>query len=269
MCERAIKRARRIGWVSVGALFLIANSAAAQSVPPPLTSNRPGIGDSEALVAPGALQLEAGIQGQDAPPGGERRWTQTWGQLTIRFGLGPRIELFAGWDGLSLDRVRAGGESRLLAGGNDLRVGTKLAVLAEERHGLTLAVAPAWSFPVGSEEFTSSSHDGSLRLLWARSLPRDWSVGGNLLFTRTSDAGDRYWDNGAMLGLTRTLTPTVSAFAEISGVVPADRPAAWTIDAGLAWVARPDLQWDFSVGHTLHDRGDDWFVSAGVTLRRQ
>src|SRR5688572_25286195 len=119
MRERAVKRARRIRCVSVGTLFLIASWSAAQSVPPPLTSNRPGIGDSEALVAHGAVQLEAGVQGQDAPPGDDRRWTQTWGQLTVRFGLRSRIELFAGWDGLSLDRVSAGGESRFLAGGND------------------------------------------------------------------------------------------------------------------------------------------------------
>ena len=140
--------------------------------------------------------------------------------------------------------------------------------MSEDRHGLTLSVAPAWSFPVGSEEFTSSSNDGSFRLMWARSLPRDWSVSGNLLFTRTSDEAGRYWDNGAMLGVTRVLTSTVSAFAEVSGVFLADRTDAWTLDAGVAWVARPNLQWDVSAGHIFHSRVDDWFASAGITLRR-
>ena len=137
----------------------------------PLTSNRPGIGDSEALVGRGVVQIESGFQAQGEPPGNDRPWTQTWGQLTFRLGLSPRIEIFTGWDGLSLDRVNEDGQSRVVAGGNDFRVGAKLAVLSEERHGLTLTVAPAWSFPVGSEEFTSGSNDGSLRLLWARSLP--------------------------------------------------------------------------------------------------
>jgi Putative MetA-pathway of phenol degradation len=252
-----------------GALLLTAFSASAQTVTPPLTSNRPGIADSEALVGRGVIQIEGGIQAQDAPPGGDRAWTQTWGQLTIRVGVRPRIEIFAGWDGLSLDRVSANGESRFVAGGNDLRLGTKLAVLSEDRHAWTLTVAPAWSFPVGSEAFTSSSNDGSFRVLWARSLPRDWSVSGNVLFTRTSDEAGRYWDNAAMVGVTRALTSTVSAFAEVSGVLLAERPDAWTLDAGVAWVARPNLQWDVSAGHTFDHRAEDWFVSAGITVRRR
>jgi hypothetical protein len=29
------------------------------------------------------------------------------------------------------------------------------------------------------------------------------------------------------------------------------------------------VQWDVSAGHTFNDRGNDWFVSAGVSLRRR
>ena len=80
------------------------------------------------------------------------------------------------------------------------------------------------------EAFTSSSNDGSCRLLWARSLTRDWTVSGNVLFTRTSDAAGRFWDNGVMVGMTRALTSTVSAFAEVSSVLLAERPGR--VDAG-------------------------------------
>lgn len=247
-------------------MLLVATSASAQ---PPLTSNRPGIGDSEALVGRGVIQVEAGVQMQGAPPALESVWTQTWGQLTVRAGLVPRLEIFAGWDGLSLDRVRVNGVSHLVTGGNDLRLGFKVALLEEEHQGITVAVAPAWSFPVGAEAFSSSSNDGSLRLLWARSLPRNWSVSGNVVSSYTTDRSGRYLDNGVMTVLTRSLTPSVTAFGEVAGALLAGRPDAWTIDAGAAWVARPNLQWDVSAGHTFHDRGDDWFISAGVTLRRR
>jgi hypothetical protein len=264
------QRSRRRGraGISTSALLLLATAAGAQTEPPPLTSNRPGIGESEALVPPRAVQLEAGVQRQDAPPGAEQRWTQTWGQLNLRVGVSSRVELFTGWDGLSLDRRDIDGESRIVAGGNDLRIGSKIAVLSEQRHGVTLTVSPAWSFPVGSESFSSSANDGSIRVMWARSLPRDWSVSGNVLFTRTSDTAGRYWDNGIMAGVTRALTSTVSAFVELAGALIAERPDAWTLDAGSAWVARPNLQWDVSAGHTFDHRGDDWFVSAGITIRR-
>ena len=242
-------------------------SAHAQPAVPPLSSNRPGISDSEELVERGAFQVESGVQWQGAPPGEERRWTQTWGQLTLRYGLTRRVELYGGWDGLSVDRVSVNGESQLVAGGNDVRIGAKFAILTEEAQGLTLTVAPAWSFPAGSDEFTSASNDGSFRLLWARSLPRDWWVSGNVLFTRTTDAGHRYWDSGVMVGVTREFTPALSGFAELSAVLLADQPDAYTVDTGVAWVAGPDLQWDVSAGHTFAHRGDDWFVSAGITLR--
>jgi Putative MetA-pathway of phenol degradation len=236
---------------------------------PPLTSNRPGIGDSEALVASGVFQLEAGGQLEEAPPGGDLRWKQTWGQLTIRYGLSRRIEIFGGWDGFSLDRVLINGTSRVVVGGNDLRLGTKLALLTEEAHGLTLTIAPAWSFPLGSEEFTSGSEDPSFRVLWARSLPRDWSISGNLLWLRTSDTIGRYWDTSVTVGVTRGLTESFSVFVEGSNVLQAIRPDSLTIDGGIAWVVRTDLQLDLSAGHTLHNRGDDWFASAGITLRRR
>jgi hypothetical protein len=255
--------------VFVVASLLTAASAAAQPEVPPLSSNRPGISDSEELVVRGAIQLEGGGEWAGAPANSDRRWTQTWGQLTVRIGLAKRVELFAGWDGVSLDRVRLAGESQVVAGGNDFRLGTKLAILNEAQNGLTLTVAPAWSFPTGSAEFSSSSNDGSFRLLWARGLASDWWVSGNVLFTRTTDDGERYWDNGVMVGVTHELTPAWSMFVELSAVLLADRPDAYTMDAGLAWVAGPDLQWDVSAGHTFANRGDDWFVSAGVTVRRR
>ena len=148
-------------------------------------------------------------------------------------------------------------------------MGAKLALLMEEAHWLTLTIAPAWSFPVGSEEFTSGSQDPSFRALWARSLPRNSSISGNLLWTRTSDALGRYWDSSVTVGLTRGVTERLSAFVEGSNVLQVIRPDSLTIDGGIAWIVGRDLQLDVSAGHTLHDRGDDWFVSAGITLRRR
>jgi hypothetical protein len=109
-----IARARVAAYFTAFVLAIV--QAAAQSDPPPLTSNRPGIGDSEALVPRGAFQLEAGMQAQDAPPGSDRGWTETFGQVTMRVGLTRRVEVYGGWDGVSLDRVRIDGESHIVTG---------------------------------------------------------------------------------------------------------------------------------------------------------
>jgi hypothetical protein len=243
-------------------------SVFAQPADEPLTSNRPGVGDSEALVARRALQVETGVHWQEAPPGEEAKWTQTWGQLTVRFGLGRRVELFTGWDGLSLDRVAAeDGSSSLVAGGNDLRFGAKFGLLDESQHPLTLTVAPAWSVPIGADEFTSGSNDPSLRFLWARSLPADWSVSGNLVLTRTSDDAGRYWDNAVTFTVARAVGEKMSLFVEGVNVLLAERGDVWTVDGGMGWTRGADWQWDISAGDTFFRNGSAWFVSAGVTRR--
>ncbi len=252
--------------LAVGALVLIA--AVGVHAQSPLTSNRPGIGDSEALIDRGAFQFESGIQFREAPPDSERAWTQTWGQFTVRLGIRQRLELFAGWDGLSLDRIQIDGISRVESGGNDLRVGAKIAVLDEDAHGVALTVAPAWSFPIGDDEFSSHSNDGSVRLLWARTLPRNWSLGGNVVSTYTSGAEGRYIDNRVTAGLTRALTGKLSVFAEVATALLETQPDSWTVDAGLAWLARPNMQWDVSAGRGFRDQDQSWFLSAGITLRR-
>ena len=73
---------------------------------------------------------------------------------------------------------------------------------------------------------------------------------------------------GVMVGVARTLTPGFSVFGEGVTAVLADRPDVWTVDAGWAWVTRPNVQWDMSAGHSFNRRGDAWFVSGGLTLRR-
>jgi len=256
-------------WPAVIAVAIVAATAplrADQVNPPALTSNRPGIAESEALVGPGTLQVETGVQASGSPSDSEESQEITWGQLAVRLGVTRRVELFAGWDGLSLDRIHTNGESRIEAGGNDLRIGAKLALLDDD-HGLVLTVSPAFSFPVGDERFSSGSEDASLRVMWARTLPQDWSVSGNFLFNRTTDDSRRYWDNGVMVGVERALTPAFSLFAEGVTVLLADRPDVWTVDAGWAWVTRPNGQWDVSAGHSFNHRGDAWFVSGGLTLR--
>jgi len=72
-----------------------------------------------------------------------------------------------------------------------------------------------------------------------------------------------------MVGVTRAFTPSLSGFVETSNVLQAKRPDTLAIDAGLAWARGPDLQLDASMGHSFFDRGEDWFVSAGITLRRR
>ena len=147
-----------------------------------------------------------------------------------------RLEVFVTWGGLSVSRDSVQGTTRVEAGATDLLIGAKLALLDESRHVLTLTVEPAYSVPIGGDDFSSGSYDGSVRLMWARSLPKDWSVSGNILFLSTTDASGRYWDNLVTTSVGRSLSSSVGAFVELATGL--DDPQLWTVDGGIAWVPR-------------------------------
>jgi hypothetical protein len=247
---------------------LCASAAASgqPAAPPELTSNRPGIGDSEALVGRGVLQLELGVEASESQAAAERTWATAWGQATVRFGIIDRVEAFVNWGGVSVDRDSAAGTTVIQTGSNDVVLGAKVALLNESRHGVSFTVAPSSSLPIGGDEFSSGSFDGSLRLMWARSLPKAWDVSGNLLFLRTSDAGGRYWDNLLTTSAGRSVSPSLYLFGELA--VGLAEPRAWTLDGGLAWLSRQNVQWDVSAGMLVRGPGDSWFLSGGLTLRR-
>jgi hypothetical protein len=139
-------------------------------------------------------------------------------------------------------------------------------VLSESRHGLTLTVQPTTSFPIGGEDFSSGSYDGSFRLMWGRSLPRGWDASGNIVFLRTTDENGWYWDNVVTTTVGKSLTESLSVFTELA--VGLAEPSAWTVDGGIAWLPRTNVQWDLSAGVLVRGPGQSWFVSGGVTLRR-
>lgn len=246
-----------------GAVMLALASAAplwAQS-PPPLTSNRPGIGESEVLVPAGSLQFEGGTQLSVGP--GTRDRALALGQPTFRYGVTSWFELFGGSDGY----VHAHGAA---SGASDLRLGAKLAIVESKAdQPWTLTVSPGWSLPTGTGAFTSTSHDVSLRALWARGLPRAWSVSGNVYGLRTTVDGDRSWQSLTTLSVARQLSDTTGAFVEIAASHPEGGPSHWMLDGGLAVVSGEDVQWDVSTGRRVGGHGVTWFVSAGLTLRHR
>ncbi len=134
----------------------------AAATPPPITSNRPGIGDSEALVGRAVVQLELGVQTGVSKSGVESDWSTGWGQSTLRIGIVDPIEVFVTWGGLSVDRDSVAGVTTIESGATDLLAGAKFAVLNESRHGLTLTLEPTFSVPIGGDDFSTGSYDGSL-----------------------------------------------------------------------------------------------------------
>ena len=95
-----------------------------------LTSNRPGISESEALVGARVVQVEAGLSLTRAR---SQTLALSVPELTLRLGLAPRFELFASADGYlwSHENNRTDGSNR--NGGSDVSFDAKNRVLV---HGV-------------------------------------------------------------------------------------------------------------------------------------
>jgi hypothetical protein len=217
---------------------------------------------------PGAIQVEAGstLTVFSDEIGRHHLWDLP--ELTFRAGLNDRIEVFAVATGLWIDSVRDQGASIKTIGGSDVQLNAKFGLLTEDRHALTLSAAAGLSLPVGSAAFSSGSYDPSLRLLWAKGLPRDWSLSGNVDFSESTAKSDWRSAGGISVGAGHPMTRASSWFVELFGNVSSGDPSQWRMDGGFAVVPSSNLQIDVSAGKALAGGPSAWFVAAGISARR-
>jgi hypothetical protein len=235
---------------------------------PPLTSNRPGISESEALLVPRSFQLESGFTFAGFNDDDVSHHVTDLPEATLRFGLTPRFELFANVSNGFWDRASIGSASSTTSGASDLSVNAKIGWLSEGADPFTLSAAVGLSLPIGSDEFSSGGYDPAVRLLWSRSLPSDFALSGNVNVASVTAESDRQTVGAASLGLGHPLNASTSWFVELFGRI-ADGDTQWTLDSGVAIVTSDDFQIDLSAGRVLQSGPAAWFVAAGITLRHR
>jgi hypothetical protein len=232
----------------------------AQESIPPLTSNRPGIGESEALVPVRTLQFEAGLSVSRSGEPGMTLTSVTTPELYLRYGLSNRVEVFVVAPGMVWDRIAGVTQS----GASDLGVHVKLALIAPRDAGAVVTLAAGTMLPSGSPGFSSGGAEPSLRLLWSAPLPRGFAVGGNVAAVNVPVNGDRRTDGAISAGVSRAWSESVGWFGEVHHALEAADTT--TVVGGVAIVAGTDTQLDLAVGKTIRG-GRGWFVSGGITIR--
>jgi Putative MetA-pathway of phenol degradation len=237
------------------------------TAPPQITSNRPGIAESEALMMPGAWQVESGVTVSASTDDGvdHRQWTIP--ELTLRAGLTRRVEVFLNATGFVLDVARDTGTSATTTGVSDVQLNAKLGLLTENSNVMTLSVAAGVSFPTGATVFSSGGYDPSLRVLWSKDLAGNWYIGGNIVLADTTIEERRTAAGGVGVSTGHAISGAWSWYVELFGNITQRDSSLWRLDGGVAIVTRPDLQFDVSAGRAVLSGSGAWFVSAGVSYR--
>ena len=237
-----------------------------------IVTDRPDFVESSDVVGLGRFQLETGLTSDRHAQDGVTVRTLTTPTL-FRYGIGETTELRLETDGYARERTRdaVAGTSTTASGRSDLSFGIKWHVL----DGKDSTPGVAWLLHVdtatGSKAFRGSGLRPSLRAAVEWDLPEDFSLGVMPgVYVDRNDAGKRF--TGAIFAATlgKEWSPRWHSFVEIAGQQLTSRRnggSVVTLDAGLAFVATPTLQFDIEVARGLSDAAPDLESGIGVSIK--
>jgi len=245
---------------TVGRILLALGLAAALAVPGGLEgqerapaesirSDRPGLGDGTWVVGSGVWQAEVGGAVESS---GEDQFLT--GSGLLRVGL-EGLELRASIPGVGIAR----GEEDLILG--DVAVGVKLPLA--EQDGWTTSLMGGVSLPLDRGEGVPDDPGGSAALLAETALSDEAALALNLGYGFPFDDVDQ--GTFAVIATpSLALGDDVSAYAGWAGFFRSGDDTH-IVEGGVAWLARPDLQWDVNAG--FDPDTEVWFLGAGFATR--
>ncbi|MGE3958724.1 MAG: transporter [Vicinamibacterales bacterium] len=235
---------------------------------PELVTDRPDFTESSSVVGRGFTQLEMGTTFESNGAAGERDRTLSTPLALLRIGVSRRVELRFSTDGYVYDSLRTGFGQATTTGQADIEVGAKI-VLSEgiATRGFAMAVIPMASLPTGSDAFTTGTVDPTVKFTWAKDLPKNFALSGNVNLSRLGDELGRYTEPGLSVSLGHPLVGDWSGYWEAFGFMPQGRSQAWTVNGGVTHPIGGNVQVDFELGRGVTAAAPDWFVGVGVGIR--
>lgn len=260
-------------------LLCLVPSAVPAQTSGPLVTDRPDQTESAVTVQPRFIQIESGISFASEAAGNNRLLTLSMPGTLLRVGVLSKVEARVGFAGWQRAEVNGSGVTETDRGIGDLAVGAKLLLLEEGAGRPQLAILASTTLPTGQAGFSSERADPTLLLAGSNTLSGRVSVGYN--------AGAR-WSTGEVgedaagspiletvvhalysIAFGLSLTDRVGAFVETFGALDLDRGGsnAVSVDGGVTFLVRDNVQIDTSGGVGLSPAADDWFVAAGLSVR--
>lgn len=241
---------------------------------PRFCPSRPSLGESGCTTEPGHVQLEMSAVDwtkDDRPD--TREDTVLAGDVLARFGLTASSELQVAWTPYGHDRVRdktTGAIDRAARVG-DVRIGVRQNLSHPDGKGLSLAVEPSVTLPVGRQPIGAGTWGASLV------VPITYDIGDTLNVALTNavaaepdeDGRGRHLQVNEVLGLGYDLSERITGVAELQLTrddEPDDHTTQWLAAGSLAWQPRHGVQLDVLVGAGMNDDAPDLRVLTGGAI---
>lgn len=236
---------------------------------------RPGLGTPACTIAPGHVSVETALadwtRGSDAAAQID---DVVIGDTLVRVGITDAIEAQVEWTPYGLHRVRdkVSGAVTRDDGNGDVSLGAKINLHHPDGNGLSIAVQPSVSLPVGRGALAAGDWGASLV------VPVDYDLGHGLSaqFTGEVDAAvnasgaGRHVAYGATLGLGVAITKAISTTIELQDMRDDDPSGAATMcnaSVSLAWMINDHLQADIGGVFGLNAAAPKGELYVGVARR--
>jgi len=238
----------------------------------PLVTDRPDFTEASTTVGRGVLQLEFGYTFTMDDERTESSRSHSAGEPLIRWGIGAdwlelRLALFP-----VSERTNDGSGWRTTGGTEDLYIGSKIALTAQECHFPETAIILQSTLPTGSGGLTNDDTLPGINFLYAWELNEDVMIGGSTQANRAIDdgTGEPFLEIAQSTTMALGLSDDLSMFTEWFAFFPNGADTAEVehyFNGGFAILLNNDVQFDIRAGYGMNRAADDFFAGAGLSVR--
>ncbi|MBV9883621.1 MAG: transporter [Sphingomonadaceae bacterium] len=258
--------------LALAPLLLAAAPARAETLRD-LCPDRPGLGTPACTMDPGHVQIELGLGDWTLTRDpGAREDDLTTGDLLVRYGLTPSLEMQVGWTAYTHVRTRAGGVVAHQSGIGDVRLALRQNLHNPDGSGFSAALMPYVSLPTGSDGIGAGDWGAGLIVPVSDRLSQKVTLDftGEADAAVDADGNGRHFAYSAVFGVDVALSDKVGTTWELS-VARDEDPSGHSTQllAGLSadWTPGSNTQLDVGTNVGLNRNVPDVEVYFGVAQR--
>lgn len=237
-----------------------------------LCAERPGLGTPACTVEPGHVLVETGAIDWTRERDDNGR-TDTIGiaDTLVRVGVGTATELQVGWPPYGRQRLRDATTGAVTRRGRvgDVMLGVKRNLAEPDGHGLSFALTPFVTLPVGRTPIGAGDWGGGI----VAPLTYDLSDAVQVEFTAEADAAvdedghGRHLAYSGVAGVEWDVVEHVELVGEVQAIRdrdPAGRTTQYLAAVSAAWQPSGHIQFDIGTAAGLNHAAPDVSVYGGI-----
>lgn len=233
----------------------------------PITTDRPDFTEATSTVGAGVVQLEMGYTytyDNDGVATGSHSTPETL------FRIGTPID----WLELRLaaNFMREFTQTTSVNGAEDLYLGLKLGLTAQDGILPEMALIPQMTVPTGGSAFTNKQVLPGVNWLYGWEVTDCLSTAGSTQVNGAVDSGtgSSYTEWAQSWTVAYSLHDRVGMYSEWFALIPDNAATAQVehyANGGFTFLLNDDVQWDIRAGVGLNEAADDYFIGTGVSIR--